>query len=305
MMLWKAIRLSPVRIVIAVVAVGGTVAVAQVLVKSLRGVLSLGGTVPALYYAAYLIVSVLAAYFVYRAYVRLIEQRDLTELSKAGASKELVVGMLIGLGLVCTTIGALWLFGDYQVTGAGAWTAVFVLLANDGTEAFVEEILLRGVVFRITEERLGTWIALAISALLFALLHLLSPNATMISTIVVGLEAGVLLSAAYVLTGRLWLAIGIHFAWDFAQDADFGVTGATGLVRAELTGPALWSGGSSGIEGSILALGLCLAVSANMLARAARKGRITRPFWRRAETLSSPAPGVADDQQAWHHKPEA
>ena len=56
--------------------------------------------------------------------------------------------------------------------------------------AFVEEIILRGIVFRITEERLGTWLALAISPLLFALLHLASPNVTLVSAIVAGLEGG-------------------------------------------------------------------------------------------------------------------
>jgi hypothetical protein len=61
---------------------------------------------------------------------------------------------------------------------------------------------------------------------------------------VVGIEGGVLLSAAYVLTRRLWLAIGIHFGWDFSQDAIFGVgKGAKGLVVGELSGPALLSGG--------------------------------------------------------------
>lgn len=292
--LWKVIRLSPVRIVLAIVAVGGAVAVAQLLVKALEGVLSLGNNVPGLYYAAYLIVSVLVAYFVYRAYVRIVEERPVTELSMAEAPKELGFGMMIGLGLVSLTVGILWLLGDYRITGVGVWTGTFALLANDGAGAFVEEILLRGVVFRITEERLGTWIAIAISALLFALLHLTSANATVASTVVVGLEAGVLLSATYVLTGRLWLAIGIHFAWDFAQDAVFGISGgAAGLVRAELSGPVLLSGGNSGIEGSVLALFLCLMVSAYLLVRAARKGRIVRPFWQRAETLSSPVRDVA------------
>jgi hypothetical protein len=77
----------------------------------------------------------------------------------------------------------------------------------------------------------------------------------------------------------LWLAIGIHFAWDFSQDAIFGTSsGVTGFVKAELTGPALLSGGSSGIEGSILALLVCLAVSAYLLVRARRKGNFVRPF---------------------------
>jgi uncharacterized protein len=262
---------------LAVLLVGGSVALAQLVVKALEGVLSLGGAAPAIYYVVYLIVGVLVAYVIYRAYVRFVEKRALTELSGTGAPKELGIGMLVGFGLVSVIIGLLWLLGDYRITGVGAWAAVFVVLANDGAGAFVEEVLLRGVVFRISEEKLGTWVAIAISALLFALLHLSSANATVTSAVVVGLEGGVLLSAAYVLTRRLWFAIGIHFAWDFAQDYVFGVgRGVEGLVRGWITGPALLSGGSAGIEGSLLALILCLIASAYLLARAARKGNIVK-----------------------------
>ena len=275
---WKSVLLPLGRMVLAILLVGGSVAVAEVLVKALEGVLSLGGAVPAIYYATYLVASVLVAYFVYRAYVRFVEKRAVTELSGKGAPKELGVGMLVGFGLVSVCTGLLWLLGDYHVAGISVWTTVFVLLANNGAGAFVEEVLLRGVVFRISEEKLGTWIALAISAVLFALLHLASANATVTSVVVVGLEGGVLLSAAYVLTRRLWLAIGIHFAWDFSQDFIFGVSrGTEGFVRGQITGPALLSGGSAGFEGSVLALTLCLVVSAYLLARAAWKGNFVKP----------------------------
>src|SRR5215218_2003152 len=279
---WRAL-LGPLgRIALAIVLVVGAVAVAQVAVKLLRGVLSFGGAVPAIYYAAYLIVSVLVAYFVYRAYVRLVERRALSELSRRGAPTEMGVGMLVGLGLIGTTVGVLWALGFYSVAGTNAFTVVFVSLANDGAGAFVEEIVLRGVIFRITEERLGTWVALAISVVLFALLHLASPNATVTSTVVVGVEGGVLLSAAYVLTRRLWLPIGIHFGWDFSQDAIFGVgNGAKGLVEGDLSGPALLSGGSAGIEGSVVALLLCVVVGAYLLVRAGRQGDLLAPSWNR------------------------
>src|SRR5215207_6292301 len=128
---WKAVLGPVARIVVAVVLVYGAVAVAEVIVKSLRGVLSLGRTLPAAYYLAYLIVSVLVAYFVYRAYVRLVEKRALSELSRDGASRELGFGMLIGLGLAAATIGILWVLSFYTVAGANAFTVVFVLLAND------------------------------------------------------------------------------------------------------------------------------------------------------------------------------
>lgn len=279
---WKGL-LGPLgRIVLASVLVVAAVAAAQVVVKLLKGVLSLGGAVPALYYLVYLLASVLVAYFVYRAYVRIVEKRPVSELSGAGAPGELGIGAAVGLGLVAVVVGILWILGYYTIAGTNALAVVFVSLANDGAGAFVEEIVLRGIVFRITEERLGTWLALAISVVLFALLHLASPNATLTSTVVVGVEGGVLLSAAYVLTRRLWLPIGIHFGWDFSQDAVFGVgKGAKGLVEGDLSGPALLSGGSAGIEGSVVALLLCAGVGAYLLVRAGRQGDLLAPSWNR------------------------
>ena len=54
--------------------------------------------------------------------------------------------------------------------------------------------------------------ALVISAALFGVVHLGSPNATLYTAVAISLEAGLLLGAAYVLTRGLWLPIGIHFA---------------------------------------------------------------------------------------------
>ena len=195
---------------LATVLAGGSVAVAQLVVKLLQSVLSLGGAVPAFYYLAYLIVSVLVAYFVYRAHVRLVEKRVVDELSGSGAPVDLGLGAPIGLLLVAVTVIFLWAFGSYAVLGVNSLAVIFVSLANDGAGAFVEKVILRGIVFTITEERTGTWVALAISVVLFALLHLASPGATVIGAIVVGAEGGIPPSAAYVLTRRLWLPIGAY-----------------------------------------------------------------------------------------------
>jgi hypothetical protein len=98
---WKSVMGPVARIVLAVLMVGGGVAIAQVVVKTLKGALSLGGLVPAVYYLVYLIVSVLVTYFIYRVYVRFIEKRALPELSGDGAPGELGIGMLVGLSLRC------------------------------------------------------------------------------------------------------------------------------------------------------------------------------------------------------------
>ena len=56
----KTMLFPPVRIALAVLLVGGSVAAAQVVVKALEVVLSLGDVAPAIYYIAYLTASVLA-----------------------------------------------------------------------------------------------------------------------------------------------------------------------------------------------------------------------------------------------------
>jgi membrane protease YdiL (CAAX protease family) len=145
---------------------------------------------------------------------------------------------------------------------------------------FVQELIFRAVIYRITEEWLGTWWALGISAILFGLIHLTSSGATIFSTISVALQAGILFAAAYALTHRLWLALGIHMAWDFANDGIFGVgiagqSGESlhGLLHAKLIGSELFTGGTFGIEASIVSLVVVLLVGVFMLWKAP-KGRI-------------------------------
>jgi hypothetical protein len=52
---------------------------------------------------------------------------------------------------VAVVVGILWVLGYYTIADTNALAVVFVSLANDGAGAFAEEIVLRGVVFRITE----------------------------------------------------------------------------------------------------------------------------------------------------------
>src|SRR5919112_937233 len=104
---WRRIMGPVVRIVFAIFLVGVAVAVAQLAVKLLHDVLSLGGAVPTAYYLVYLIVSVLVAYLTYQTYVRVVEKRSVTELSGAGAPRELGIGALVGSGMVAAIVRTL------------------------------------------------------------------------------------------------------------------------------------------------------------------------------------------------------
>lgn len=223
---------------------------------------------------------------VYATYVRRIERRPVSELTLPGAGRELGSGLVLGAALFAMAIGTLAVLGNYTVQGRHDLSIVAIpLVAAVGT-AFIEEIVFRGIVFRIVEGALGTWIALVLSSAIFGLLHLVNPHATLQGAVAIVFEAGVMLAAAYLLTRRLWLPIGIHAGWNFTQGGIFGVSvsgqPSGGLLDGTLSGPEWLSGGVFGVEASIVAVILGIALGTTLLVMAWRRGRFIAPYWRRA-----------------------
>ncbi|MES2358626.1 MAG: CPBP family intramembrane glutamic endopeptidase [Gemmatimonadota bacterium] len=220
----------------------------------------------------------------YLVYVRVVERRGVPELALGPAPKEFAAGFLLGALLFTVTIGIIWALGDYAIVGVNHWTAILSPLALGLGAGVLEEVLFRGVIFRITEEWIGSWGALAFSSLLFGAGHLANPHATLTSALAIALEAGVLLGAAFMITRRLWLPIGLHAAWNFTQSGIFGapVSGTVphGLFVSTLSGPAWATGGGFGPEASLPAV-LVSLVSVWLLVHAVRSGRVVQPIWRR------------------------
>jgi uncharacterized protein len=219
----------------------------------------------------------------YYTFVRIVERRPVAELFSRGCLKESLTGALVGVGLFSIVIGILFLLGSYSITAARDASAVIPAMLIAVMAGVTEELLIRGVAFRILESWLGSWIALGITAVLFGALHLANPQATALSSAAIALEAGVMLAAAYMVTRKLWLAIGIHAAWNFTQSGIFGVAtsgvASHGYFKGQLHGPALLSGGAFGPEGSLVAVAVCLAAGLWMLRVARARGHFTRPSW--------------------------
>ena len=77
-------------------------------------------------------------------------------------------------------------------------------------------------------------------------------------------------------TGRVWLPIGLHLAWNFTQGGIFGVAVsgtnlAPGLLVSRFSGPEWLSGGLFGAEASIVSVVVCLAGAAYFLWRVRRE----------------------------------
>ncbi|GAA2846123.1 CAAX amino protease [Actinoplanes cyaneus] len=220
------------------------------------------------------------ALYAYAKLVSWLEERDTPEISRATARPQLIRGTLIGVGLFCLTLALMFVSNAYRLHGGsfGDMIGTFGLMLG---VAVIEELLFRGVLFRIVEERWGSTIALIVSGVLFGGLHLLNPDATVWGALAVAIEGGLLAGAAYAATRTLWLPIGIHLGWNFAESGIFGATvsGADttvgGLFTGTPHGPAILSGGEFGPEASIWAV-LIGGVAAYLLVRKARK----RGNWR-------------------------
>jgi membrane protease YdiL (CAAX protease family) len=231
----------------------------------------------------------------YGAYVRVVEHRGARELGLTRVDVSLLLqGMLLGSALLCSTLGLLWSVGAYEVIGHGSWHDPLLAIPGFLLGAVLEEVVIRGILFRIAEQAVGTWIALVVSAVVFGALHLHNPGATWFSAIAIAMEAGVMLAAAFVLTRSLWFCIGIHFAWNYLQGGIFSISvsggAAKGWLTGRMTGSDWLTGGAFGVEASLVAWAVCTLAGFGLLAAASARRRTVAPHWRRAG-----APLAGDD----------
>ncbi|MEQ7906696.1 CPBP family glutamic-type intramembrane protease [Xanthomonas hortorum] len=219
---------------------------------------------------------------VYVLAVRLAEGRRASELAVRPMLPQLIIGLLIGAAMFATVMGIMAVFGLYDIQALGmapAWTAVRKALQA----GVIEELLFRAIFLRLIWRAFGPWIAFAASAALFGFGHIANPHATVFAAICIALEAGILLGAFYALTGRVWMSIGVHIAWNFTQGYVFGaaVSGTDmGPAIARSTarpGIAEWlTGGPFGPEASLPGVLVCLAVGVTVLWMAWRTGKLAK-----------------------------
>ncbi|PHV26679.1 CPBP family intramembrane metalloprotease [Janthinobacterium sp. BJB426] len=206
----------------------------------------------------------------YHFYVRHIEKRQPDELAMPGMALELGCGLLLGAGLVVLTFVVLAALGVYQLGGVNALSVLLLFpLAELVLVGMAEEMMFRGVLFGVTARALGSKAAIVISSLVFALAHL--PNAGFSLLAIIALVAyGVLQATLYMQTRRLWVCIGTHVGWNYCVSQVFSSTvsghaATDGLLRGELLGNTMLTGGAFGVEASLVTVLLISAVAAYVL----------------------------------------
>ncbi|MFB7891228.1 lysostaphin resistance A-like protein [Microbacterium sp. NPDC056044] len=176
----------------------------------------------------------------------------------------LLLGLPIGAAIISIPILFLWATGSYQLTAAPAnattgWVAVGLVLALALTHVVQggnEEILIRSFLLQNSGLQMPGWLAILLPALLFTLMHGVLSRPIGFTTIMM-----YAIFAAFIVLWQnsLWLIIGIHGGWNWAEGNIWGVqvdginVRTAGLIYLEPTpGAADWlTGGSFGPEGGV------------------------------------------------------
>ncbi|MFF9221302.1 CPBP family intramembrane glutamic endopeptidase [Streptomyces viridosporus] len=220
-----------------------------------------------------------AAVAVYWWVMRRVARRSTPEIARSGAGREALLGGGIGLGFILVSALLITAFGGYSFSWAGdgflsvVWTAVVVQVGA----AVTEELLFRGLALQALEQLWGSRAAIVITSLFFGVAHLGAQGASLWSGLAIAVEAGVLLGAAFLWRRSIWFVVGLHFAWNTTEQLlGIPVSGHTpeGLFTVDVHGSALLTGGSFGLEASVVPVLIGAALAVPMLVLARRNGRV-------------------------------
>jgi membrane protease YdiL (CAAX protease family) len=223
----------------------------------------------------------------FRFYAKHIEKRKAFEIVRRGCLSETGSGLLAAGIIVGLVVIALAMTGCYSILGViSNKRLVLDLFLRFFMSAFLEELLFRLIIFKLTEELVGTWIALLIQALLFGFAHAANENATLFTSCAVAIVGGLPYTAAYIYSRSLWLPLGLHWGWNFFQSGIFSMpnsgTPYQGLFTNTIAGPTWLTGGDFGIEASYLTILLWLLAGIALLFLAKKNSQIVMPRWKRS-----------------------
>lgn len=205
-------------------------------------------------------------------YCRKIEGRSFASmgLKAEGFLKKYGVGYLIGMVMIISAVGLAVMLGAAEFTGFNSevsWLYIALPFVGYLVQGMSEEVLCRGYLAVSLANKTKVSVAVGVSSVVFAMLHLGNAGIAPLAFINLALF-GVFMGVYMFRTDDLWGACAIHSSWNFIQGNVLGVSVSGGMVSETVFGTAfvegreLISGGSFGIEGGICTTIVLLAAVA-------------------------------------------
>src|SRR5271163_3873472 len=204
-----------------------------------------------------------------------IEKRPILSygLTDSRMARRFVFGLAVGLLTISALVGALWtthllVFDGRVLSGAAIWKYAALWAALDLLVAFFEEGLFRGYLLYTLTRGLSFWWAALIMSILFGAVHGHNAGESPLGMITAGL-GGLMFCLSLWLTGSLWWAIGMHTGMNWAEAYLYGVIDSGSVSQGRLleshpVGAPIWSGGTTGPEGSVYAVIILLVAAGGL-----------------------------------------
>ena len=212
-------------------------------------------------------IGAVAALYAFKKYLSWYVE-DSESLSFRGKMRMMGIGWAVAAVNFLAIIVCLFLCGYYRIVTVEfdvasqlSWLSLFLLVG------VVEEVVFRGILFRLITDKWNIAVGLTTSSLLFGLAHLGNPGATLWAALAIALASGWLFGMAYAYHQTIWVPIGMHWAWNYLEGGVFGcaVSGAPldyqPLITPRINGPDILTGGAFGPEASIICVALGIVLS--------------------------------------------
>jgi len=207
-----------------------------------------------------LLAAALGAGYLCARFLEGLPWRSLGLTFHSGWLRDLVFGFAIGFASLVVAVGIASRGLSFSLGGTG-WSSIVRSMIGSGVLLFVaalaEEAMFRGYGLQTLTRAKLAWVGVLLTSVPFALIHLSNPNVVPGVTFANTALAGVWLAAAYLRTRSLWLALGVHWSWNWALGWFFGlpISGiqlvSAPLLQAQDNGPKWLTGGDYGIEGGV------------------------------------------------------
>jgi len=177
-----------------------------------------------------------------------------------GWFRDLAIGFAVGFGSLVIAVAIASRGLHFSITPGGLLPTFRSLIGSLillFAAALAEEAMFRGYGLQTLSRAKLAWLGVLLTSVPFALVHLSNPNVVPFVTFANTALAGIWLAAAYLRTRSLWLALGVHWSWNWALGWFFGlpVSGinlvSNPLLQGQESGPKWLTGGTYGIEGGV------------------------------------------------------
>jgi membrane protease YdiL (CAAX protease family) len=245
----------------------------------------------------------IALVFLGMAVMRRIEKRSIWSYGLSGPNKliNFLVGAAGGFVSLSVVVGALYAggyltFDGFALHGVAIGVYALIWLFGFFLVGVAEETIFRGYILATLTRGMGFWPGAVLMSVLFAIAHIHNKGENVLGILQV-FTAGMVLCLLLRVTGSLWMSIGFHTTWDWAQSYFYGTPDSAMMMKGHLmmthaAGNAFFSGGTAGPEGSVLApLGMVIGPLV-LVWICQRTGLAVAPVFHRAEPVSA-ATGIA------------